>query len=103
MSQIYYYTLVDLFKREWISQSVAASKAEPEIQDSMRIPFWAKHFNDSMFMEDLSRLCQLRQYNIEINNDMFVSCSLLDKYRLMSVLKIHTDIITSIAESPYGN
>jgi len=52
------------------------------MQDAMRIPFQAKHINDSIFL-DLSRWRQWRHYNvtllhIEINDNMSVSHFLLD-------------------------
>jgi len=39
------------------SQSNITSKAKPEMPESMRSPFRAKHLNDSMFIEDLVRWC----------------------------------------------
>jgi hypothetical protein len=35
---------------EWISQSNITSKANPEMWDATRSQFWAKHINDSMFI-----------------------------------------------------
>lgn len=53
-----------------------ALKIKPEIWDAMGSPFWAKHTNDSMFINDLSKSCQ---YNIlEINDNMFMSRLSLD-------------------------
>jgi len=54
--------------REWISQSNFTSKAKPEMYDTTRSPYWAKHTKciyDSMFIEDLVRC---RHYNITLEN-----------------------------------
>jgi hypothetical protein len=58
-------------------------EVKPEMQDAMRIPFQAKHINNSIFIEDLLRWRQWRHYNvallhIEINDNMSVSRFLLD-------------------------
>ena len=44
-----------MFFREISQRNNITSKAKPEMPESMRNPFRAKHLNDSMFIEDLVR------------------------------------------------
>ena len=63
-----------------------------EINDSML------ETNDSM-LETNDSMLGINDSMLETNDSMLVSCLSLDKYRIMAVMKIKTDIIASISES----
>ena len=69
---------------EWISQSHFTSKVKTEMWDAMKSPFWAKHINDNMFIEN-DVIIRKHRYYVNFTLDIIVC-----KYQMENVQIIVT-------------